>query len=128
MAAELGGDVSAHASAVDYTVAPETPLGSVDWKGHTGLVVVDAEGRPVGVLSDKNSREKEPTLAVRDVMTPHPITILETAPVAIAAALMKDHGAPPASFCIALSLTPRHLLQASTASRSSTGRAAAWAC
>jgi CBS domain-containing protein len=94
MAAELGGDVSAHASALDYTVAPEQPLSSVDWHGHTGLVVVDAEGRPVGVLSDKNVTDKaSSSLTVRDVMTPHPITILETAPVAIAAALMKDHGA-----------------------------------
>lgn len=92
MAAELGGDVSGHASAVDYTVAPEQPLSSVDWHGHTGLVVVDAEGRPVGVLSDKNVKASS-SLTVRDVMTPHPVTILETAPVAIAAALMKDHGA-----------------------------------
>ena len=95
MAADLGGNVSEHASAVDYTVSPETPLGSVDWHGHTGLVVVGKDGKPVGVLSDKNVPKAvmSTALCVHDVMTPHPITILETAPVAIAAALMKDHGA-----------------------------------
>ena len=109
--------MSEHASAVDYTVSPETPLGSVDWHGHTGLVVVGKDGKPVGVLSDKNVPKNSTALCVHDVMTPHPIVILETAPVAIAAALMKDHGASRRqlhrSICSLTASPP----QASTASR-----------
>jgi len=59
-----------------------------------GLLVVVADGRPNGVLTDRDVALQmlEPATRVADAMSPKPLTVREDAPLGEAMALMSRHG------------------------------------
>lgn len=90
----MGGHFLADVMSTElYTTKPEDEVASLTelFKDHTGLPVLDGEGRLIGVISKRDIQDKPPTTTVAECMSSPPIAAKPSMTVADAACLMLKH-------------------------------------
>lgn len=78
--------------ALRSTLARSTAADALRSRRQSGALVVDGEGRPVGMVGEAELLRAKSGARVSDVMTRVALAVHETAPIARAAALMAEHG------------------------------------
>lgn len=81
------------AVALRSTLTRATAADALRSRGQSAAVVVDGEGRPVGMVSEAELLRARSGARVSDVMTRTALAVHETAPIVRAAALMAQHRA-----------------------------------